>query len=143
MFQEFVPNEPRALGFVVETNSARAFLEEEPLTLMLTGRFKQVPFMTGYTSGEGMIFEILPREIVDFQDVVPWSFEYRRDAPETKIVADKIKKLYFGDDTPSKNISKKYDVSTWMSFRSSSNSNMFYGSWCPTVKSSTVCTSLC
>ena len=100
------------MGFVVETNSSQPFLDDEPMNIITSGRFNQVPFMVGYTTGEGMIFDLMRRELKDFRDVVPWFFGYERDAPETRTIADKIKKFYFGDDEVSpKTVTQKYNVS--------------------------------
>ena len=107
-----VPCQRRVFSYVVEKNSPNPFLDEEPITLMKTGRFNHVPFMLGFTSGEGMLFDMFSRTISDFESVVPWYFGYEPGHPDIKIVANQIKKFYFGDEDISPTTqAQKYDVS--------------------------------
>ena len=80
--------------------------------------------MVGYTTGEGMIFDLMARQLKDFRDVVPWLFGYQRDAPDTRIAADKIKKYYLGDGEISpETVSHMYNVSRCEKFSLSEVSN--------------------
>ncbi|KAJ3645076.1 hypothetical protein Zmor_022763 [Zophobas morio] len=106
-----------AVGFVVEKNSPDPFLDDEPMNIITSGRFNQVPFMVGYTTGEGMIFDLMARQLKDFRDVVPWLFGYQRDAPDTQTAADKIKKYYLGDGEISpETVSHMYNLFTDVQF---------------------------
>ncbi|KAJ3645078.1 hypothetical protein Zmor_022765 [Zophobas morio] len=111
ILKEMVPCQRRLFSYVVEKNSSNPFLDEEPITLMKTGRFNQVPFMLGFTSGEGMLFDMFSRTISDFESVVPWYFGYEPGHPDVKVVANQIKKFYFGDEDISPTTkAQKYDM---------------------------------
>ena len=100
------------MGYVIERSSPEAFIDDEPMKLISSGRFNQVPFMLGFTTAEGMLFDLFFKELGDIREIVPWSFGYEADAPETDLVAYRIQEFYFGDEEySSKIVSKKYDVS--------------------------------
>jgi carboxylesterase type B len=112
-----VANEIRPFGVVVEKNSNEpAFLPEEPMKLLAEKKFQQVPFMIGFTSNEGIAFEAFknPEEPDGpaMEELIPWHLGYKAGTDESKALAAKIKKFYFGDEEQwQKNIVKKYDVS--------------------------------
>ncbi|KAJ3645088.1 hypothetical protein Zmor_022775 [Zophobas morio] len=50
-------------------------------------------------------------EVLDFEKLIPWSLGYKIGSPESKAVAAKLKKFYFGDEEYSRNFLKqKYDA---------------------------------
>ncbi|RZB94407.1 COesterase, Abhydrolase 3, and/or DUF2424 domain containing protein [Asbolus verrucosus] len=116
------PGDLRSFGVVIENKSEEsAFLAEEPIRIMLSGKFNQVPFMTGYTTAEGMVFALLKDpnhpERPTFEEVIPWFFGYQNGSPERKAVAEKIKTFYYGSEEPShKNIGKKYALLSDVTF---------------------------
>ena len=94
---------------------------DEPINIVASGNFNQVPFMTGCTSLEGAVVELFKKpndpEAPNFQKLISHSFGYKEGSPETKTVADKVKKFYFGDEDYShKLLRKKYDVSMTLKF---------------------------
>ncbi|RZC31955.1 uncharacterized protein BDFB_007202 [Asbolus verrucosus] len=110
-----VASERRPFGLVIEEKSnGSAFITEEPMNIMLSGKFNHVPLMTGYTTAEGMCFELFKNPNCPnrptFEDIIPWFFGYQLGSAESKAVAEKIKKFYYGSEEPSSaNIGKKYD----------------------------------
>ncbi|KAJ3619367.1 hypothetical protein MTP99_005055 [Tenebrio molitor] len=115
-------SELRPFGVVVEKNSNEpAFLRDEPVTLLAEKKFHQVPFMIGFTSSEGMCFEVFKDpnnpDRPTIEDLIPWGLGYEPGTAESQALATKIKKFYFGDEEPSqKNISKRYDLMTDVMF---------------------------
>ncbi|XP_063917730.1 juvenile hormone esterase-like [Zophobas morio] len=106
---------PRLTGLVLETHSKEPFMVDEPINIVASGNFNQVPFMTGCTSLEGAVVELFKKpndpEAPNFQKLISHSFGYKEGSPETKTVADKVKKFYFGDEEYShKLLRKKYDL---------------------------------
>jgi carboxylesterase type B len=110
-------SEIRPFGVVVEKNSKEpAFLPEEPMKLLAEKKFQQVSFMIGFTSNEGIAFEVfkIPEKPngPTMEDLIPWYLGYKARTAECKALAAKIKKFYFGDEEQwRKNIAKNYDVS--------------------------------
>ncbi|KAJ3645079.1 hypothetical protein Zmor_022766 [Zophobas morio] len=111
MLKDVVPCQRRPLGCVVEKNSPNPFLDDEPRTIMKTGRFNKVPFMLGFTTGEGMLFDLFGGGVSDCESVIPWYFGYEHGQPDTKIVGEQIKRFYFGDEDLSPTTkAQKYDM---------------------------------
>ncbi|KAJ3645083.1 hypothetical protein Zmor_022770 [Zophobas morio] len=115
MEEEIIPYKPRYVGFVIETSSKEPFMIEEPINIMISGHFNQVPFLIGYNTLEGAVLDVLKKpgqpEAPDFEQLIPWSFGYEVGSPESKAVAAKLQKFYFGDeDYSQKLLRKKYDV---------------------------------
>jgi carboxylesterase type B len=111
-----VASEIRPFGVVVEKNSKEpAFLPEEPMKLLAEKKFQQVPFMIGFTTNEGIAFEVFKNpekpEGPALEDLIPWYLGYKVGTDESKALAAKIKKFYFGEEEEwQKNIAKKYDL---------------------------------
>lgn len=109
----------RPHGPVVEKPSSEpAFLLEEPIDIMTSGKYHAVPFLTGYTDKEGMLLELISRwtgrlEVIsDFEEAIPYTINLERGSNESKKIARLIKEFYFGDETPSmENFDKYLDVS--------------------------------
>lgn len=92
---------------------------EEPIDLLASGRYSKVPLLTGFNTREGMLAEIQSKEkfgevklITDFEDAIPYFLNIPRASEKSKTIADKIKKFYYGEETPSLgNIDRYYLVS--------------------------------
>ena len=68
--------------------------------------------MLGFTTGEGMLFDLFGEGVSDCERVIPWYFGYEHGQPDTKIVGEQIKRFYFGDEDLSPTTkAQKYDVS--------------------------------
>lgn len=96
-----------------------AFLPSDPMNLISSGEYNQVPFMIGFTSREGMLFEIMTKFrfgeikfVRDFEHSVPFSLNLPKGSELSKTIAKKIKSFYYGDEEPSHdNIDQYYMVS--------------------------------
>ena len=117
-FQLFTADLVRPFGPVVEKPGEGAFLTEEPLDILKSGKFSHVPLIIGYTSKEGIFFEavrkILPgvKLISDFETEVPHDLKLEKGSQKSKEVASKIQKFYFGEEKPSeKNMDNTHLVS--------------------------------
>lgn len=96
----------RPLGPVVEKISPYepAFLSENPIDIILQGRYNKVPFLLGYTSREGMLIEItVPKEqqlVTNFEESIPFYLRIPKGSPLSLKTAEKIKQFYYGDKEP-------------------------------------------
>ncbi|KAF2892582.1 hypothetical protein ILUMI_13585 [Ignelater luminosus] len=117
----FIPSEIRPFGPVVEASTKEpTFLSEEPIDLISSGRFNQVPLMIGYTSREGMLSEIITKNrygevrlITDFERAVPYMLNMPKGSEMSKKVAERIKRYFYGDSEPSlDNIDQYYLLQT-------------------------------
>lgn len=98
----------RSVGPTIEKiESSKGFLLENPLDIILRGDYNQVPLIFGYTSREGMFFEMLEKKwnrsmiITDFEDVIPHQFHLTKGSESSKEIVAKIKEFYFGNDSSS------------------------------------------
>ncbi|KAJ8959088.1 hypothetical protein NQ318_022345 [Aromia moschata] len=81
------------------------FLPAHPITLIMNGNFKKVPFITGVTSDEfgGRAFTIINNETLmkemndNFEKVAPIAFEYERTTDQSKTISKALKTFYFQD----------------------------------------------
>ncbi|KAF5299076.1 hypothetical protein FQR65_LT09434 [Abscondita terminalis] len=93
---------------VVENKSPIAFISENPQDIIRTGNYQQVPFIIGFTSREGSIADTYAEErkngyiTKDFEDKIPYTFNILKGSSESKLVANKIKSFYYGDNEPCK-----------------------------------------
>lgn len=91
---------------MIERKSEEAFIFEDPLDIIKSGNYNQVPIMVGFTTREGMLGEILqkPRPfkpITDFEVSVPYFLNLQQGSETSKLVAEKIKEFYYEAETPS------------------------------------------
>ncbi|XP_017784019.1 PREDICTED: putative inactive carboxylesterase 4 [Nicrophorus vespilloides] len=103
----------RVFGPVVENLSPyeEAFLSDEPINILKSGKFNKVPMIFGYTSSEGLMFTLFKEPMItDFETIVPYTLKFPRGSSMSKVVAEKIKQFYFGDDEPSDNKQNYHDV---------------------------------
>ncbi|KAI4468852.1 carboxylesterase [Holotrichia oblita] len=97
----------RPVGPIIEKASGKepAFLTENPLELILKGKYHKVPLIMGYTSNEGIFFETPEKrkkrsKVVDLERYVPHFYELAKGSEGSKEIANSIQTFYFGDDVP-------------------------------------------
>ncbi|KAI4468816.1 carboxylesterase [Holotrichia oblita] len=97
----------RPVGPIIEKASDKepAFLTENPLELILKGKYHKVPLIMGYTSNEGIFFETPEKrkkrsKVVDLERYVPHFYELAKGSEGSKEIANSIQTFYFGDDVP-------------------------------------------
>lgn len=89
---------------MIEKENPEAFLSELPLTVIKDGRYHKVPLMIGYNNREGMFFDMVEDRmntnmmVKDFETVVPKCFNLEKGSEQSKEVAGKIKKFFYGDE---------------------------------------------
>lgn len=99
----------RAHGPVIEKKVANeeAFLTEQPVDILSSGNYQKVPFMSGYTSREGMLVVISENraktlhkslQSFDFETMVPFKLNHKPGSANSKKIADAIRKFYFGNE---------------------------------------------
>jgi carboxylesterase type B len=109
----FLPCGVRPQGPVIEHKSPEAFLSEYPLDIIRSGQYNHVPIMIGYTTREGMLAEILQKRNPlnawkDFESAVPNFLALERGSDMSKLIAQRIKEFYYGDEEPFTNNKDKY-----------------------------------
>lgn len=96
----------RPLGPVIEKISSYepAFLSEDPLDIMLQGKYHKVPFLLGYTSREGMLVELtVPKKhhlLTTFEEAIPFNLRIPKGSALSLKTAHKIKQFYYGTKEP-------------------------------------------
>nr|CAH64510.1 putative esterase [Tribolium castaneum] len=114
----FIASLVRPHGPVIEKKPEGAFLCEDPVDLLESGRYNHVPIMIGYTTREGILSEVLQRPkpfkpITDFELAVPSFLKLQRGSDISKLVAKNIKEFYYGNEEPTdKNKDKFYLLET-------------------------------
>jgi carboxylesterase type B len=94
------PVDKRLVGPTVEPKSQDSFLAEEPIKIINSGRYNQVPMMFGYTSLEG-IFEEGTKLFgmkSNLGQFVPYYLGHPKDSDVFKEKNKKIAQFYFGSD---------------------------------------------
>ncbi|KAK4885071.1 hypothetical protein RN001_001342 [Aquatica leii] len=111
----FEPSFKRCIGPVVENKSSNSFLTEDPITILKSGNYNKVPIVIGFTSREGMICDFYCTEIKEhghaiknFISKIPYNITAPTENEFIKIMADKIKKFYYGDQKPSEDNKNQY-----------------------------------
>lgn len=90
-----------------------AFLTEDPQNLLKTGKFHSVPLLVSYTKEEGILLDIFLRNLgappiySDLEDYVPKYLKLKRGSEKSKILAEEIKRFYYGDKEPSSETSSE------------------------------------
>ncbi|KAF5299079.1 hypothetical protein FQR65_LT09437 [Abscondita terminalis] len=99
---------------MVENKSPSAFISENPQNIIKSGKYQQVPFMIGFSSKEGSIADVYSEEtkngyvISNFENKIPFTFNIPIGSQVSKLVANKIKDFYYGDNEPCKEHSNQY-----------------------------------
>lgn len=111
--EDFLASKIRPFGPVVEPPSDHAILTQSPHELMQNEGAHKIPVIIGYNSKEGIFFELVRRTYPDLQfphDLehdIPFELELHNDKEKAKEVAEKMKKLYFGDEQCSEDTIEK------------------------------------
>ncbi|KAF2887968.1 hypothetical protein ILUMI_18205, partial [Ignelater luminosus] len=92
---------------VIEPKGKNAFLTKDPIKLLKSGKFSQVPFITGFTTEDGSIKSSalyndsnLIKELNDnFNALSPLLFQYNNSDGNKDYIGPTIRKYYFGDKT--------------------------------------------
>lgn len=96
----------RPLGPVIEKISPYepAFLSEQPLDIILQGRYHKVPFLLGYNSREGMLIESTTskatRLVTNFEEAIPFTLGVPKGSDLSLKIAKRVKEFYYGDKEP-------------------------------------------
>ncbi|KAB0804534.1 hypothetical protein PPYR_01504 [Photinus pyralis] len=115
----FLPSFRRPFVPVVESHlSNNTFLSEEPIRILKSGSYSHVPMMIGFTSREGMISDMFRNDssttpegsqfVVDFESMIPHSFNTSSGTELSKTIADIVKQFYFGTLSVSKQKNQYY-----------------------------------
>ncbi|KAK4885072.1 hypothetical protein RN001_001343 [Aquatica leii] len=106
--EKCTPSFRRCIGPVVEYESENAFLSEEPDAIIKSGNYNQVPVIIGFTSREGMLCDLYNAEVKEyghtipnFENVIPYTISASRNDKVIKLMADKIKTFYYGNQKSS------------------------------------------
>lgn len=109
----------RPLTPVVEYPSEDAFLTEDPVDIIKSGKQHHIPIIMGYNSLEGLFYEVIRRTRSDadlpqnLECEIPFELQLPKGSPKSTELAGRIKKFYYGDDEITEdNIAKRYMVST-------------------------------
>lgn len=109
----------RPLCPVVEYPSEDAFLTEDPLDILKSGKQHQIPMIIGYNSLEGLFYELIRRTRSDatlpkeLECEIPYELKVPKGTSKSKELANNIKKFYYEDEEISEsNILRRYKVST-------------------------------
>lgn len=80
-----------------------AFISDEPINIIRSGDYHKVPMIIGYTSREGIYWDIYnrlmtgkPEIITDFTTVIPNNLNARKGSLLYQTIADRIKAFYWG-----------------------------------------------
>jgi carboxylesterase type B len=114
-------NRMNPFGLVIEREFAEQgevpFLTEDPVDVILSKNFMDVPLMIGFTKMEGLLVHTYrptayENMLKDFEANVPHLLGYKTGTNESKAVAEKIKSFYFGDEDPAQNKNQFYEMVT-------------------------------
>ncbi|XP_066154402.1 esterase FE4-like isoform X2 [Euwallacea fornicatus] len=89
----------RPFGPIIEKPNLTAFITEDPTGLLASGRYNQVPFIQGFCSNEGLIYEFskfiyIPEDFEPNKQLVPWYLNHPH-----KVHSPKLKTLLQWDQT--------------------------------------------
>lgn len=117
LFQPFHIGKLRPFTPTIEKPSAEvAFLSEDPLYLLKTGRYHKVPMILGCCSREGMFVYSLcnsPRNshLLRDETIVPFNLHLRKGSDKYQMVKNEIMRHYFDGKDPKSNVDDIYRVS--------------------------------
>ncbi|KAI4468859.1 carboxylesterase [Holotrichia oblita] len=104
MPDRFTSDWERLIGPVVEKSASNdsPFLTKRPLEIIQAGSYNKIPMMFGYTSDEGLFFEMVGIRFenesdVDFETFVPNFFKSAKGSDLSKSIAEKIRAFYLSD----------------------------------------------
>lgn len=95
-----------------------AFINQDPLDIIIEGNYTKVPLMMGYTSKEAFFLMSTSGKLsskdklyIDFERYVPHFFKLKSGSNLSKEIANKIKYFYFGEnEVIAEHIDKYYSV---------------------------------
>ncbi|XP_018575302.1 juvenile hormone esterase-like [Anoplophora glabripennis] len=93
-------------GPIIEKPSDTAFITEEPIDILMSGNYNQVPLIIGYNSGEGLFLPawtvlVTSRKLPftvglpNLEDTIPHYIGLQRGSDISKQVCEKLKETYF------------------------------------------------
>ncbi|KAJ8924064.1 hypothetical protein NQ315_006841 [Exocentrus adspersus] len=106
--EPFLVGVMRPFGPIVESNSSESsFINEEPISLLKSGRYQKVPAIIGYCSREGMFIYGLcskqPSTLLSDETIVPYWLNLRIGSPQYNSAVQRIKDFYFNGKDPLEN----------------------------------------
>ncbi|XP_066249150.1 juvenile hormone esterase-like [Euwallacea similis] len=104
----------RPFGPIIEKPNLTAFITEDPTNLLGSGRYNQVPFIQGFCSNEGLIYELskfiyIPKNFEPNKHLVPWHLNHphKVNSPGLKTLSQweqTLVDLYYKDGVSKKAI---------------------------------------
>lgn len=117
VFQTFTGDNKRPFAPIVEKESSKAFLYEQPLDILKKGNFYHVPLMIGYTTLEGLLFEIakkvapgVSKKIRNYEVEIPYDLCLEKGSEKSKDIAAKIEKFYIDGNKSDEGILKVIEI---------------------------------
>ncbi|KAL3278477.1 hypothetical protein HHI36_013796 [Cryptolaemus montrouzieri] len=96
---ERAPSAPNLFAPVVENPCAPdAFLTENPIDLIVSGKYNHVPMIFGFNSDEGAIFSFAEVNPVAEENIVPSILKLKRGGEEHTAIAKKLRTFYLRDE---------------------------------------------
>nr|WCC58149.1 carboxylesterase [Pharsalia antennata] len=91
---------------VIEKPNDTAFITEEPIDIIRSGNYNQVPLMIGYNSKEGLLLaayetilalegKTVKKETPSLEDAIPWQIGLERGSDVSKQVCENLTKTYY------------------------------------------------
>lgn len=109
------------VGPIIEPMNARApVITRMPQDIINTKNFNYVPYMTGFTSLEGifalMLYKLntqaFPKSVADFERLLPEDMHLIPGSNKSARIAMQVKEFYYGNERPSmRNIEQTFKVS--------------------------------
>lgn len=97
---------PRLSAPLIETSSTNEanVITKEPIEIIRSGNYNQVPILMGYNSLEAIYYEITQGGNLeaDFASQVPAELNLEEGSEEFEEVARRMKEFYYGDEEPTK-----------------------------------------
>ncbi|KAI4468860.1 carboxylesterase [Holotrichia oblita] len=116
----FYPQYMRYIGPTIEKISTAqgAFINQDPLDIIMKGNYTKVPLMMGYTSQEAFFLMSTSGKLsnkdklyIDFERYVPHFLKLKVGSDLSKQIANKIKNFYFGEnEVIAEHIDKYYSM---------------------------------
>ncbi|KAK9886892.1 hypothetical protein WA026_019149 [Henosepilachna vigintioctopunctata] len=101
------PSQGRYFAFVVENKESKdAFLTEQPIELLKSGKYNQIPILTGYTNMEGLYLTLKDEgspfgaKCFEEESLPPLALGLERNSEEFNKVVREIRKFYYGESEP-------------------------------------------
>ncbi|KAK9746435.1 Carboxylesterase family [Popillia japonica] len=101
---KYTANHTRLIGPIVEKSASNdsPFLTKQPVEILQEGSYNKIPLMFGYTSDEGLFFQMIGMRFekesdVDFETFVPNFFKAAKGSDLSKSISEKIKAFYMRD----------------------------------------------